>query len=173
MNGMYYDRYIRHCSSRRPPHISPTAPPLKRRCGTRILSNPVVLYLFRYCCFFAFQHSSPSVHPIRSLYLLAALFDFISFIYLFYKRNCNDHFAPYCTCPEYYHLIVCLLGRIPLYFSTFLRTAWLQRISVLPFEHEYSCILSYILPFTAIYSGIKEQSEAIRVDGRREAVYAA
>lgn len=103
MNGMYYDRYIRHCSSRRPPHISPTAPPLKRRCGTRILSNPVVFYLFRYCCFFAFQHSSPSVHPIRSLYLLAALFDFISFIYLFYKRNCNDHFAPYCTCPEYYH----------------------------------------------------------------------
>lgn len=75
------DRYITYCSSRRPPHICTHGPPLKRRCGTRILRNPVCsLSISLLLLFLPSQRSSPSVHPIRSLYLLAALFDFI---YLF------------------------------------------------------------------------------------------
>lgn len=165
-----------HTAPRDVRHISaPTAPPLKRRCGTRILRNPVCsLSISLLLLFLPSQHSSPSVHPIRSLYLLAALFDFI---YLFtLQKEFQRLLCAILPLPgNATTMIVCLLGRIPLYFLTFLRTAWLQLISVLPFEHEYRCLLSYILPFAAIYSGIKEQSEAmpVRVDGRREAVYAA
>lgn len=170
------DRYIRHCSSRRPPHIcthGAPPPPYNADVAQEFLAILFVLYLFRYCCFFCLLNIL--AHPFTPFALSTCLQRCLILFYLFiFTKGIATitlrHTALPCNTTT---MIVCLLGRIPLYFSTFLRTACLQLISVLPFEHEYSCILSYILPYTAIYSGIKGQSEAVRVDGRREAVYAA